>query len=273
MLGIEETLKGETMTEPVNLIVRESIAELVFNRPDTFNSLDMAMVESLEQKTQDLLSLEHVRAVVLRGEGKAFMSGGDVKFFHDHIDDLPARLEALGQRVNRSVLNLQELDKPILACVHGAVAGIGMSFMMAADLVLAGSQTKFTMAYTQLGVSPDGGASHFLPLHVGTKKAMELLLLSERIDAQQALQLGLINWVVAEEDLYVQSEQLLQRLANGPTRAYATVKQLLYHNRSENLQDILNNEIQHFAELSQTQDFKAGVSAFVNKEKPHFTGQ
>jgi 2-(1,2-epoxy-1,2-dihydrophenyl)acetyl-CoA isomerase len=201
------------------------------------------------------------------------MAGGDIRFFHESLDMMPKGVLNLVRMVNGIISNLMHSPKPVVACVHGSVAGVGMSFMMAADLVIAGANTQFTMAYSKLGVSPDGGASYFLPKMVGHKKAMELALLSDVINANQAQDLGLINWVVPEDQLEEKTLQILNKLASGPTQAYANTKQLIYQSASNSLEQQFEAEARSFAHLSQTADFRSGVIGFLNKTKPEFIGK
>jgi 2-(1,2-epoxy-1,2-dihydrophenyl)acetyl-CoA isomerase len=201
------------------------------------------------------------------------MAGGDLRFFQQHIEELPGGIFPLVRLLNASILNLQRMQKPVVACVHGSVAGVGMSFMMAADLVIAGANTKFTMAYNKIGISPDGGASYFLPHIVGSKKAAELILLSEIFDATTAQQLGLVNWVVDDAQLAEDTGKLLKKLAQGPTRTFANSKQLIQQASFHSLEQHLEAEAASFAQLSTTHDFRAGLSGFLKKEKPTFRGE
>src|SRR5262249_9950534 len=151
----------------------------------------------------------------------------------------------------------------VLACVHGSVAGVGMSFMMAADLVISAENTKFTMAYSGIGASPDGGATFFLPRLVGVKKAMEWILFSDIFDAHTAKAHGLINWVVPASNLIEETDRLLQRLVKGPIQSYTYIKRLINETWQHNLETQLENECQAFATCSATDDFKNGVIAFL----------
>ncbi len=261
------------MTGTILLSVTNNIATITFNRPDAMNSLNEQMANELSAITEQISLDPKIRAILIRGAGNIFMAGGDIQFFHQTLEMMPKGVLNLVRMVNGVISNLVHSPKPVLACVHGSVAGVGMSFMMAADLVIAGANTQFTMAYSKLGVSPDGGASYFLPKMVGHKKAMELALLSDVINANQAQDLGLINWVVPEDQLEEKTLQILNKLASGPTQAYANTKQLIYQSASNSLEQQFEAEARSFAHLSQTADFRSGVTGFLNKTMPEFIGK
>ncbi len=260
----------------INSIVieqKDSIATIKFNRPDSYNSLNFAMVEALAVATQQIRTDASIRCLVLCGVGKAFMSGGDIGYFNQQLEQEQTEILKLGGLVNQVILNLTEMNKPVIAAVHGSVAGIGVSLMLAADLVVANRETKFNLAYTQLGTSPDGGASYQLPRTVGIKKAMQLLLLSEQFDTEVALQLGLINWSVPTDEMQAKVTELAMQLSSGPTLAYGRVKRLVRESHSAEFSQHLNQEIHAFKSSMETADFKQGVKAFINKSKPEFKGK
>lgn len=261
------------MEPAVLLSIDNGVARIKFNRPQSLNSLNAEMAQGLEMTTHQLMHEEKVRCVILSGAGNSFMSGGDVKFFFDNIDQMPTGVAQVASRVNTAISNLAALNKPVIASVHGAVAGVGMSFMMAADLVIAADTSTFTLAYANIGTTPDGGATYFLPRLVGTRRAMELMLLADRFDAQRALNLGLINWVVKPASLEDETDRIAQRLATGPTLAYGRTKQLLQNAWVNNLDTQLEDEARTFAMSTTTTDFRAGVNAFVNKHKARFEGK
>ncbi|MGH8634756.1 MAG: enoyl-CoA hydratase-related protein, partial [Burkholderiales bacterium] len=213
------------------------------------------------------------RAVVLRGAGTAFLAGGDVAFFHAHLARMPDLVREGGAELHHAILALRRAPKPVLASVHGAVAGAGVSLMAAADLAIAAEGTKFTLAYSKLGTSPDGGATHFLPRLLGARRALELMLLSDAFDAQTALRLGLVNWVTSAERLGSDADAIARRLALGPTLAFGEVKRLVDEGHDRPLAAQLDAEVEAFARCAATRDFAEGVTAFVEKRKPNFKGQ
>jgi 2-(1,2-epoxy-1,2-dihydrophenyl)acetyl-CoA isomerase len=259
------------MSDVVKLSVAGGIATIVLNRPHVMNAMDGEMMQQLRPVTEAVEKDASVRAVVLRGEGAAFMAGGDVAVFHQHLAELPELIVTWGREMHAAFLALRRMGKPVLASVHGAVAGAGFSLMCAADLAIASADTRFTLAYANIGASPDGGSTYFLPRLVGYKKAMEMIMLPDRFDAETARLLGLVNWVVPNEKLAEDTARIAQRLAAGPTRAFAEAKRLV--NQSlDPLDTQMEQELQAFSRCARGSDLKEGVTAFVEKRKPVFSG-
>jgi 2-(1,2-epoxy-1,2-dihydrophenyl)acetyl-CoA isomerase len=259
------------MSEVVKLSVASGIATIALNRPHVMNAMDGEMMRQLRPVTEAVEKDSSVRAVVLRGEGAAFMAGGDVAVFHQHLAELPELIVTWGREMHAAFLAMRRMGKPVLASVHGAVAGAGFSLMCAADLAIAAVDTRFTLAYANIGASPDGGSTYFLPRLVGYKKTMEMIMLPDRFDAETARLHGLVNWVVPNEKLAAETMRIAQRLAAGPTRAYAQAKRLV--NQSlDPLDAQMEEELQAFSRCARGADLKEGVTAFVEKRKPVFKG-
>jgi 2-(1,2-epoxy-1,2-dihydrophenyl)acetyl-CoA isomerase len=218
-----------------------------------------------------------VRALVLTGAGRGFSSGGDQK--RDRSIEGQEGFFAgdpggsLVERLNRCVLRLQRLPKPVIGCINGVAAGAGCNLALATDLRIAADTARFVEAFTRVGLVPDAGGTYFLPRLVGTAKAMELVLLAEIIDAQEALRIGLVNWVVPAEQLAAATQQLAERLAQGPTVAYGFAKTGLYQGLQMSLEDVLNMEARNQSVVSRTQDRVEGVAAFREKRAPRFIGR
>lgn len=261
------------MFETLLFSKNNNIATITFNRPMVMNCFDKQMGDELQAVTDDVRADKTIRAVLLNGAGKLFMAGGDIQFFHERLDIMPEGVMNIVRALNAAVLNLMQMPKPVLASVHGSVAGVGMSLMMACDLVIAANNTKFTMAYSGIGISPDGGASYNLPRLVGPKKAMEWILLPDLFDAQTAQAHGLINFVVPQENLADETQRLLNRLAHGPSQSYAHAKKLVNETWQHSLATQLDAEGRSFETCSTTIDFKSGVKGFINKHKPEFVGE
>ncbi len=254
----------------------DGIATLTLNRPETLNAMNEAMMAEIERILIELEADPAVRAVVLTGSGRAFSSGGDQKrragegqqaFFDGDLGG------ALIERLNRCILRMQRLEKPIVGSINGVAAGAGMNIALATDLRIAADTARFGEVFTRVGLVPDGGGTYFLPRLVGTAKAMEMILLADIIDAQEALRIGLVNRVVPAEQLENETLKLAERLAQGPTVAYGLAKTGLYRGLAMALEDVLNMEARNQAIAVRTPDRAEGVAAFLEKRPPRFTGR
>jgi 2-(1,2-epoxy-1,2-dihydrophenyl)acetyl-CoA isomerase len=261
------------MSDTVIYSVTDGVATILLNRPQVMNALDAGMLRALRGAAERAEQDAAARVVVIRGAGPAFLAGGDVAMFHANLSRMPQLVREGAAELHHAILAFQRMPKPVLAAVHGAVAGAGVSLMAAADLCLAAEGTKFTMAYSKLGTSPDGGATHTLPRLLGCRKALELILLSDGFDAQAALESGLVNRVVGAEQLGIETEALARRLAQGPTLAYGEIKRLVYEGQDRALLAQLEAEVEAFARCAGTRDFAEGVAAFVEKRKALFKGE
>ncbi len=265
------------MNEQVLLDIRGAVATLTLNRPQAMNSLGLEMGRALLARAEELRKAEGVKVVVVTGAGEHFMAGGDIKEFHTMVGEAPeARSHAfrhlIGELINPAVEILRGLPAPVVGKVRGACAGFGFSLMAGCDLALAADNAYFTTGYALLGTTADGGGTYFLPRLVGMKKAAELTLLAERLDAQQALALGLVNRVVPAAGLDAACDALAARLAAGPSLAYANAKRLLNRSLGSGLAEQLSEEAASFGRCSGSRDFAEGVGAFVEKRKPSFEG-
>ena len=265
------------MTDTVLYAQESGVVTLTLNRPKVLNAIDVTLREGLEAAVDRIESDSAVRAVVLRGAGGGFMAGGDIKYFTE-ITPLPPRertrrFEAFIHQVHPLIVRLQRLRPPLIASVHGPVAGFGMSLLMACDLAIAAEDSFYTLAYCHLGTSPDGGSTFFLPRALGMKRAMQAALLGERFDAKTALEWGLVNWVVPSAELAERTAALAKRLAAGPAHAYAGTKRLLARSLGSSLESQLQAEAESFAACAATEDFAEGVAAFIAKRPPQFSGR
>lgn len=262
------------MSDVVSLSVEGYVATLTLNRPDVLNTLNDEMAHALKASTAQVAVDDSVRCLVIQGAGGHFMAGGDIGYFARCINIPPAERHAeishIIETIHSAIVAIRTMPKPVVASVSGAVAGFGISLMAACDLAVAADNTKFASAYCQLGVSPDGGGTFFLPRLVGDKRAREIMFLGERLMAQDALAMGLINKVVAAEELSAATAKLVQRLVNGPQQALVGSKQLLNQSLSNTLEEQLLLEQQSFAACAASADFEEGVRAFMEKRAPDF---
>jgi 2-(1,2-epoxy-1,2-dihydrophenyl)acetyl-CoA isomerase len=265
------------MSDEVLTAIEGPVATCTLNRPATRNALSDAMVLGMRDF---FAAIEHdpaVRCVVVRGAGDHFQSGGDVKSFGPRFAaDPPERrkqFEAMIHELHPVIFLMRRMRKPVLASIQGACAGFGASLAMACDLAIAADTAYFTLAYINIGTSPDGSGTYFLPRLVGMRKAMEIALLGDRFDAAEAKRLNLVNFVVPAASLEAETAKLALRLANGPSHAIGNTKTLLNASLGRDLESQLQAEALSFAECTTTDDMREGITAFIQKRPPNFRGR
>ena len=262
------------MTEhAVSVEVAERVARITLNRPDSLNAwneeLGRDLVAALDRARED-----DVRAVLITGAGRAFSSGADLGEQRagtegPAVPDLSARLREL---YNPIILAIRELPKPVVAAVNGPAAGIGCALALACDLIVAAESSFFLLAFVNIGLVPDGGATATVPARIGAARAAEMGMLGERIPAPTALEWGLINRIVPGDDLGAAADTLAAPLAGGPKIAYGRIKELLNRSLYPGLPGQLDAEAAAQSEQGRTADFIEGVLAFSEKRPPRFTG-
>ena len=260
----------------LELTHQDGITIMIFNRPEARNALSMEMRSMLCDALHDAENDSSVRCVVLKGQGEHFLAGGDVKGMAETLEQSTEELRKHFilriHNLHPIMFAMRRMPKPVIASVQGAAAGAGTSIALASDLVIASEDAFFTLAYCRIGTSPDGSATFQLPRTVGIKKAMEITLLGDRFTAQTAKEWGLINFVVPATGLEEETDKLARRLANGPTYVYGKSKALLYRSMESQFESQLQAEAEAFADCASRADFREGVTAFVEKRKPNFTG-
>ncbi|MEQ8952555.1 MAG: enoyl-CoA hydratase [Gammaproteobacteria bacterium] len=257
--------------------IQDNIAILTMNRPEARNALSMDMRSELLDALHEIEANDNIRCVILRGAGDHFMAGGDVKGMAESVSSkspIEIRKEFLLRihDLHTIMFAMRRMPKPIIASCNGAAAGAGVSMALSCDLIMAAEDAFFTLAYCKIGTSPDGSATYHLPRAVGVKRAMEIALLGDRFDAEQAQAMGLINFVVPTSKLEAETWKLATRLANGPTHVYGTTKQLLYRSGEREFESQLQAEAESFADCASRNDFREGVMAFKEKREPRFSG-
>jgi 2-(1,2-epoxy-1,2-dihydrophenyl)acetyl-CoA isomerase len=255
----------------------EGVFQITLNRPEILNAVNREVIAELAAAVAEAAEDRTTRVVLLRGAGTHFCAGGDITMFAELIRLAPAeRQQALYRIVDALhplLVRMRHMPKPVLAAVHGAAAGFGLSLVLAADLALAAEDAVFTSGYIHLGTSPDGGMTAMLARIVGLKRAAELMLLGDRFDAGRALELGLVNRVVPADALASEAAGLAARLAAGPTYAYGRTKALLQATLGDAFDAQLRRETESFAACAATADFAEGVRAFLEKRRPVFAGE
>jgi 2-(1,2-epoxy-1,2-dihydrophenyl)acetyl-CoA isomerase len=253
---------------------RGAVATIVLDRPKAMNAVDTGLGDALLQALRDVAADDEVRAVVLTGNGRAFSSGADLRAgFEPTESGHPDVQKALRERFHPIILELREMPKPVVAAVNGAAAGIGCSFALACDLIVAAESSYFLLAFVNIGLVADGGSSLLIAERVGFARAAEMAMLGERVSAPKALEWGLINRVVSDATLMSEVEALSDRLAQGPTRSYAGTKRQLNAWQFARIEAQLELEAGIQQQLVQSRDFVEGVAAFVEKRDAKFEGR
>lgn len=244
---------------------------LTLNRPESLNAFSEDMLIGLREQLQQAGEDDSVKAIVIRGSGRAFSAGGDVKSMASRTD-ITSLYEHVGH-LNQCILTMQEVEKPIVAAVHGYAAGAGFNLALASDFILASDESKFILSFAQVGLISDGGGLHFLPKILGPHKVKELFFLAEPIPAKEALALGIINRVVPIEELQDEVISFAVRLSQGPLKAYGKMKKLINESYQLTLEQVLERERLTQMLMAETEDHKEGVTAFNEKRAPVFQGK
>lgn len=259
--------------QTIRFAVADHVAHVTLDRPEAANALDLTLARELMQVSIRCDQDPTVRAVLLTGAGKMFCAGGDLRAMAAFGDDIGAGLKELTIYLHAAIAHFAHMAPPLVIAVNGAAAGAGMSLAIAGDVVLAAESASFVMAYTAAGLVPDGSSTHVMPRLIGWRRAMELMLTNRRLGAREAAEWGLINRVVADDVLMDEANDLARRLAEGPTRSYATVKRLLAGSFTTDLETQMEMEGRAIAEISRSRDGREGIAAFLDKRKPTFTGE
>ncbi|HEX8706664.1 MAG TPA: enoyl-CoA hydratase-related protein [Pyrinomonadaceae bacterium] len=260
--------------ETIQLEMREAVALVTLNRPSALNALTVVMASEFRGAMSEARE-RGARAIILTGAGRAFCAGGDLREMQK-IAEKEGRIEAFFDEpldlLHGCIKLIRRIPVPVIAAVNGIAAGAGCNFALACDLVLAAESAQFNQAFIKIGLSPDCGGTFILPRLVGLKRATELLMTGDSIDARRAAEMGMINRVVADADLMNEAQALAVRLAQSPTASLARIKELLEQSAVNDYNAQL--ELEHKAQIQsgQTGDFKEGVAAFIEKRPPQFTG-
>jgi 2-(1,2-epoxy-1,2-dihydrophenyl)acetyl-CoA isomerase len=258
----------------VLLDVDGGVAHLRLNRPEASNGLNVPLLKSLYDALMRVHGDPHVRSVLLTGEGPHFCAGGDVRTFAGKGDALPDYLREATTWLQNCASAVMRMEAPVVAAVHGfAAGGGGFGLVCASDLVVAGESARFLLGATRVGMAPDAGGSVTLVQLVGLRKAMEIALTNPTLTAAEALEIGLITRVVPDDAVLDEGRALARELADGPTRALAATKRLLWDGLGATVEARLPEESRTVSELSGTEDAREGLAAVIERREPRFAGR
>jgi 2-(1,2-epoxy-1,2-dihydrophenyl)acetyl-CoA isomerase len=248
------------------------VATVALNRPDKLNAFDATMHEELYDALVEAAEDDEIRCIVLRGEGRGFSAGADLVQIIQNADGAPDLGEYLRGSYSRLVKLMVETPKPIIAALHGPVYGAGVGIALACDLRIAAESAKFSVAFIKIGLMPDAGVTFFLPRIVGLGRAIEMSMLGDAVDADEAQRIGLVSKVAADDSLAEESQALAERLAALPTAALGRMKAAIHANFEADLETALEREAEGQTFCGYTKDHKEGVAAFFEKREAKFTG-
>jgi 2-(1,2-epoxy-1,2-dihydrophenyl)acetyl-CoA isomerase len=251
----------------------QGVATITLNRPDVLNSLNRAMAGEVRQALAQASSDADVRAVLMTGAGRAFCAGQDLAEVTPKEGPAPDLGDIVARGYNPIVRTLRQLDKPVVCAVNGVAAGAGANMAFACDFVLASSDASFIQSFSKIGLVPDTGGTFFLPRLVGMARATALMMLADKVTAQDAVAMGLIHRVVDRDKLLEEATGLARQLATRPTRGLGLIKRALNASATNGLDEQLALEAQLQAEAGSTADYREGVKAFLEKRPPVFIGR
>tara|TARA_R110002096_G_scaffold221429_2_gene410234 strand:- start:11981 stop:12760 length:780 start_codon:yes stop_codon:yes gene_type:complete len=250
---------------------KDEIAWITLNRPQSYNSFNREMALSLQNTLDECSENDSIRAVVIQGEGKAFCAGQDLVEVTDQSQN-PGFRKILEEHYGPIIQKIRSCNKPIIAAVNGVAAGAGANIALACDIVVANEKASFIQAFSGIGLIPDSGGTFFLPRLIGFQKASALAMLGDKVSAIEAEKLGMIYKVFSEESFESELRNLAERLAKMPTKGLALTKKAFNQAMNNSLGEQLALESKLQIEASETNDYKEGVAAFIEKRKPNFKG-
>ena len=254
-------------TEDILVEVKGKVMYLTLNRPDRLNAFSLEMLTGIKQSLTEAKNNESIRVVVLKGAGRAFSAGGDVKRMgtrgslgtYDHIGNF-----------NELIMQMSNLEKPIISAVHGYAAGAGFNLALASDIILASEESRFILSFSKVGLISDGGGLYFLPKLIGPYLAKELFFSAEPLSAEKAHTLGIVNHIYASHEFEEKVDIFANKIASGPSMAYGFIKKMVNLSLTASLPEILEQERITQATLVTTKDHQEGIQAFKEKRQPQF---
>lgn len=256
----------------ITLKIENNVAYLTLNRPDVFNSFNREMALNLQGKLDDCEKNNEVRAIVLTGNGKAFCAGQDLK--EVTTPELNPGFKAiLEEHYNPIIERIRAIEKPVIGAVNGVAAGAGANIALACDIVVANEKASFIQAFSKIGLIPDSAGTFFLPRLIGLQKATALMMTGDKVDAIEAVRIGMIYKYFSVETFEEEVNKLAVKMAKMPTKGLGLTKRVLNESLVNNLQEQLALESKYQIEAAQTEDYSEGVNAFMEKRKPNFIGK
>jgi enoyl-CoA hydratase/carnithine racemase len=270
-------------------VISDNILTITLNRPEQLNAFTVEMCEELIRAFDSASADDEVRAIIVTGSGRAFCAGMDLsregnvfgldESIEPTLEDMTTRyndpdiIAGVRDTGGRVALSIYRCTKPVIAAINGTAAGAGFSLAIAGDFAISADTAKYTLAYTGAGLSPDGSSSYVLPRLIGMRKAMELMITNRVLNAEQALDWGLVSEVVPAADVMTRADELAAQLAQGPSTAYGQVKNLLMNSFQNGYETQLQLETDGIAKMAATADGREGIAAFLEKRKPNFIGK
>ncbi len=258
--------------ENLKVVENSGIAEIRLNRPESLNAFNVELATELGEALQEVAKNNEIRVVVLRGEGKGFSAGGDLKMFHGLLPRADRGFQKISGLLNQAIQIIRTMPKPVIAAVHGPAFAAAFGLTLACDLIVASQSAKLSASYINIALCPNGSASLYLPRLVGVHRANELFFTGRVLSAQEALEWGIVNRVLREEEFEAGLMDIAIDLANRPTQTIARTKLLLNESLGVDIARQLGQEKSAIAWSATTPDFAEGVTAFVQKRKPKFKG-
>lgn len=250
----------------------DGVATIAFNRPEAANALTMQMGEELMDASIRCDDDPAVRAVVLTGTGRMFCAGADLKAMPPAGPEMATEIKVLTTYLHAAVSRFARMDAPLICAINGTAAGAGFSLALIGDLAIAAESARFTMAYSRIALTPDGSSTYFLPRMIGLRRSLELAMTNRMLSAADALQWGMINRVVPDDELSSAAATLGAQLAAGPTQAIGAAKRLYHASFNDTLESQMEQETRAITEAARRPEAVEGLSAFLEKREPNFHG-
>jgi len=250
--------------------IKNSIAFITLNRPEKFNAFNREMALALQERLEECETNISVRCVYITGAGKAFSAGQDLAEVAD--PEGPGMEKILSEHYNPIIKKIRKLDKPVIAVVNGVAAGAGANIALCCDIIIASQSASFIQAFSKIGLIPDSGGTYFLPRLIGFQKASAIMMVGDKISAEDAERIGMIYKYFPDEIFFIEAEKIAETLADLPTKGLAFTKQALNLSLEQNLEQQLQTEDNLQQKAALTNDFSEGVSAFLEKRKADFKG-